>query len=72
MDERFLSLLAEILEEELKPDDRFRDFGSWDSLAYLSVISAIDEEYDLVIPQDDFRNLMTVSDIWNYIQERRN
>ena len=52
----FLLKLQELLELEqpIKMEDEFRAFQQWDSLAYLSVVAFIDEEYNIVIPHDVF------------------
>ncbi len=74
MEKEFLEKLKEALEiedRELSINDKFREYPEWDSLAFLSVIAMIDEEYDVIIEGKDFRKLETVSDIINAINERR-
>lgn len=75
MDTKFINLFAEVLELEdehgLTPKTIFRDLEQWDSLAYLSVIAMIDEEYDIVIEGNDFKKLLTLGDLINEIQRRR-
>ena len=74
MEKEFLEKLKEALEiedRELSINDKFREYPEWDSLAFLSVIAMIDEEYDVIIEGKDFRNLETVSDIINAINVRR-
>jgi acyl carrier protein len=66
--EQFLEQLVEVLErEDIDPEDEFRDYEEWDSMAYLSIIAMIDENYDIVIPGDEFSKLNKVIDIYNYI-----
>ena len=57
--------------EDVNPEDEFRDYEEWDSLAYLSIIAMIDENYDIVIPGDEFAKLNKVIDIYNYINGNR-
>ena len=74
MEKEFLEKLKEALEiedRELVLTDKFREYPEWNSLAFLSVIAMIDEEYDVIIEGKDFRKLETVSDIINAINERR-
>lgn len=74
MEKEFLEKLKEALEiedRELSINDKFREYPEWDSLAFLSVIAMIDEEYDVIIEGKDFRKLETVSDIINAINDRR-
>ncbi len=74
MKETFLHLLKDALERDennVKMEDKFRDYEEWDSLAVLSVLAAINEEYDIIIPRADFDKLETVQDIYDYsIKER--
>ena len=66
--EKFLENLIEVFERDsIKPDDEFRNYEEWDSLAYLSVIAMIDENYDIVITGEEFEKLNKIQDIYNYI-----
>jgi acyl carrier protein len=74
MEEKFLPKLKEVLEindRDLVLSDRFRDYEEWDSLAFLSLIAMIDEEYDVIIDGKDFKQLETVGDIMQAIKERQ-
>lgn len=73
MEEKFLAQLKEVLEvedRELLLTDKFREYEEWDSLAFLSVIAMIDEEYDVLIEGKDFKKLETLGDILEAIKER--
>ena len=66
-----VGIMAECLEkpsEEINGSDEFRNYGEWDSLAYLSVIAAIDERYDYVVPLEDFRSCRTVASLAEYLE----
>ena len=68
--DKFLESLSEVFERDgIDPDDAFRDYEEWDSMAYLSLIAMIDDNYDMVIPGDEFANLNKVIDIYNYIND---
>lgn len=70
METNFLEQLTELLEMEtpVKPADKFREYENWDSLAYLSLISFVDEEYGIVIPRDKFGQMNTVQEVIDYIK----
>ena len=74
METQFISQFAEVLELEgehgLTAKTKFRDLEEWDSLAYLSVIAMIDEEYDVVIEGNDFQKLITLGELITEIQKR--
>lgn len=57
-------------ELEIKLSDSFRDYDDWDSLAYLSMIAALDEEFGIEIEDEDFEKLETVSDVLNAVKEK--
>ena len=66
--EKFLENLIEVFERDsIKPDDEFKNYEEWDSLAYLSMIAMIDENYDIVITGEEFEKLNKIQDIYNYI-----
>ena len=64
---KFIEKFAEAIEreDEIKMEDNFRDYDEWSSIAYLSVIAMMDEEYDIQIEQADFKKLRTVQDLYN-------
>lgn len=73
MKDKLIEQLKEILEvedREINLEDKFREYEEWDSLAYLSVIAMIDEEFDVVIETVDFKKLLTVDDMLQAIESR--
>jgi acyl carrier protein len=48
---------------EIELTDTFRDYEDWDSLAYLSMIAALDEEFGVEIENEEFEQLETVQDL---------
>lgn len=66
MNEKFLKQFAELLEmTDRMPalNDVFRDYDEWNSLAYLSLIAMIDEDFGVQIEGSEFKKLITVGDI---------
>lgn len=65
--EKFIELLAEALEreDEIKMEDEFRNYDEWSSIAYLSVIAMMDEEYGVQIEETDFKKLRTVQAVYD-------
>ena len=69
MEEKFIELIKDVLEiedREINMNDNFREYEEWSSLAYLSVIAMLDEEYDCQI-EADFRKLQTIGDLYNAV-----
>jgi acyl carrier protein len=70
----FIYKIEEVLEVNLgsiKECDQFRELEEWDSLSSLALSAMIDEEYDLIIPRTEFDKLITVGDIFNYVQSNK-
>ena len=67
--EQFTTLFAEALEIEtgVNLEDKFREYEEWDSLAVLSIIALIKQNYDITIPRKEFDELQTVADLYNYV-----
>ena len=73
MEQKFLDLLKEVLEiedRELSMSDHFREYPEWDSLAYLSVIAMLDEEYGVQIEGSEFKKLKTVGDLFAAVEKK--
>lgn len=67
MEEKFIEKLREVLEiedHEIKMSDEFRTYDEWDSLAYLSLIAMLDEEYDIQMEEAEFKKLRTIEDLY--------
>lgn len=70
--EEFLSMMAEILEEDaVKASDVLDDFDGWDSLAMLSVIASADSTYHISLSAGELKKLGTVQDIYDLIERKR-
>ena len=72
MEQKFLDLVKEILEiedRELQLTDNFRDFEEWNSLANLSLVAMLDDEYGVVIDTQRFKQMTTLQEIFDAIQK---
>lgn len=72
--EKFLQLFKETLDiedREIQMTDEFRSFDEWDSIANLSVIAMIDDEFEVVIENSEFKNIKTIQALWDEIQKRK-
>lgn len=71
----FISKFAEAIDaeapEELVVSTQFRKLGEWNSLAVLSVIVLLDEEYGVQIESAQFKQLQTIGDIISYIESNQ-
>lgn len=70
MEQQFIEKLREALEVEdhdILMEDEFRKYAEWDSIAYLSVIAMLDEEFDTQMEEAEFKKLRTVADIYRAV-----
>jgi acyl carrier protein len=73
MEKELFEQLEDILELEpgtIKESDVIRDFENWDSMANLSVIAMLDDSFGVTIASQDFKNVLTVSDLLTEIKSR--
>jgi acyl carrier protein len=57
-------------EEEIKMESSFMNNLGADSLDIVELIMALEEEYDIEIPDEDVEKMATVSDVVEYIKAR--
>lgn len=69
--EEFLANVKDVLEiedREISLDDEFRSYDEWSSLAFLSLIAMIDDEYGVILDGNRFKTLHTLRDVLNAIE----
>ena len=72
MEEQLLEIFHDILQIDLEFNEINSDNSSWDSLAHLNIIIAIEEEFDVDIPPEDFAMLHSnLNDIIKYIKNKK-
>ena len=57
-------------EEEIKGDANFLEDLGADSLDIVELIMAMEEEFELEIPDEDAEKILTVQDCINYVLEK--
>jgi acyl carrier protein len=68
----FLEILDEIFEEDpgtVKPEDELSNY-SWDSLAVVTLIAAIDNQVGLILVPESLGNATSVSDLIALVSEK--
>lgn len=63
--------LAEILEEKVKRESVLEDFEEWDSLAVLSIMSMLEENFGVWLNGFEIKSVVTAGDIEDLIREKR-
>lgn len=70
--ERVIAVVSDKLDvpaDEISADSRFVDDLNADSLDQVELIMALEDEYDLTIPDEDAQKILTITDAVNYISE---
>lgn len=57
--------------ENIKPDGDFRQLWSWDSLTGMAVLTMISDNYNVVIPVDEFKKLNTPKELFQAVSSKK-
>jgi acyl carrier protein len=74
METKFIKVIKDALEMEdknLAMDDKFKEYEEWDSLAQLTLIAELDENFDVTIQTSDFKNITTLQELFDHIQNQK-
>lgn len=66
----FASEFTETPEEVFTPKTVYKDLDEWDSLAVLTIISMIDDEFEKTITGADLRACSTIEDLYEFLQSK--
>ena len=71
--DRVIAVVSDKLDvpaDQISADSRFVDDLNADSLDQVELIMALEDEYDLTIPDEDAQKLMTINDAVQYITDK--
>lgn len=70
----FIEKFAEAVEVDdpstLSLDTKFRELDEWSSLAALSTLAMVDEEYDITLKGDELRSAQTIGELMSLIDSK--
>lgn len=72
--EEFIENFADVLDVDpsgLTAETEFRSLEEWDSIAALSVIGMVDEEYNVVLNAEDMKSSGTIADLYDKIKTKK-
>lgn len=69
--EKFVEIFDDLDSAAVTGDTKFRELDDWDSIAGLSVIGMVDEEYGVTFNADDMKACQTVADLYNRVQSKK-
>ena len=71
----FTKLIMEQFLEEDQPDVTseidFRTLPTWDSLTGMAVLTTIQDEFDITIPVNDFKEMNSIEELFNYATSQK-
>jgi len=73
MTDKIIKIIAEKLnleEKNITVDANFGEDLGIDSLDLFELVIALEEEFDIEIPQEDVANIQTVNDVESYLKSR--
>lgn len=65
--EKFANEFDETPLEVFSPETKFRELKEWSSLTGLSVISMVDEEFDIQLTGADIKSVNSIEELYNLI-----
>mgnify|MGYP000243651607 FL=1 len=68
--EKFANEFDETPLEVFSPETKFRELKEWSSLTGLSVISMVDEEFDIQLTGADIKSVNSIEELYNLIASK--
>ena len=68
--EKFLTIVVDLLEteDELTANTEYADLENWDSLTIVSLLAAVNIEYNKTLHMADFKGTKTLGEIFDVIK----
>ena len=73
LEDRVSAIVVEqlgVTQEELAPEASFIDDLGADSLDIVELVMAMEEEFDIEIPDDDAEKIQTIEDVITYVKAK--
>ena len=71
--DEILAWVADIFEtplERIRPETKREDIEAWDSLGILTLIARMDEDFHILLTDEDIQRLRSVGDIVDFLGQR--
>lgn len=69
--EKFAEIFDDLDASTFSGETKFRELDDWNSIAGLSVIGMVDEEYGVTFNTDDMRACQTIADLFNRVKAKK-
>lgn len=70
--EEALTWIADLFEEpveDIKPETLREDIPAWDSLGVLTLMASLDEDFDILLTDEEMQELQKIDDIFEILRE---
>jgi len=71
--DEILAWVADIFEtplEKIRPETKRDEIEAWDSLGILTLIARMDEDYHILLTDEEIQRLRSVGDIIDFLNQR--
>lgn len=71
--DEILAWVAEIFEtplEKIRPETKREEIEAWDSLGILTLIARMDEDFHILLTDEEIQRLRSVGDIVDFLNQR--
>lgn len=68
-----LAWVAELFEtpvEKIRPETKRAEIDAWDSLGILTLMAKLDEDFQILLTEEEIQQLRSVDDILNLLRKR--
>lgn len=68
----FIAAFADAIDRDallIKNEDIFREYEEWDSIALLSLVAMLEDNYSVIIPREIFERLETIQDLIDQVNK---
>lgn len=63
----FADEIEDVQQDKINANTIYKNIDSWDSLAVLSIISLIDDKFEVILTGADLRSCETIENLYNLI-----
>lgn len=68
---KVLEIVSGVLNEEVSEDSSDQNTASWDSLAYMAILSCIEDEFGVEVSGSNINNFNSITNIVSEIEDGR-
>lgn len=67
---KFLKEFEGIDPEEYNSETEFRNIETWDSLTGMAIVTMIEDEWNVILTDSEFRSCDTISEVFKLVNEK--